>query len=231
RGKDLRIISPEITATKKGSATAFAESPKNPELLYVGTDDGYLWVSRDRGKEWKNVTKNVGLPGLRHVSSIEASRYVEGRVYVVFDAHRSDEEKPYVFVSEDSGQTWKPLHAGLPQWGTTRVLREDIENPNLLYLGTEFFCYCSLDRGKSWVKINNNLPTVAIHEIAQHPTVGEIVAATHGRSLWILDVTALRRLTPETVSKATLFAPSPAVRWQPDVSRGRTNRRFVGDNP
>jgi photosystem II stability/assembly factor-like uncharacterized protein len=232
RGRDLRPISTDITATPKGSATALAESPKNAQLLYAGTDDGYVWVTRDGGKNWSNVTKNVGLPGLRHVSSIEASRYVEGRVFVVFDAHRSDDDKPYVYVSEDYGETWKPLHGDLPKWGTTRVLREDIENPNLLYLGTEFFVFCSLDRGQTWVKLNNNLPTVAIHEIAQHPTGGEIVAATHGRSLWVLDVTALRQLTAATQSEAaTLLRPATTVRWLPDPSRGRTNRRFVGDNP
>ncbi len=232
RGKDLKPISADITATPKGSATALAESPKNADVLYAGSDDGYLWVTRDGGRKWTNVTNNVGLPGLRHVSSIEASRQVEGRVYVVFDAHRSDDDRPYVYVSEDFGAQWKPLHGGLPQWGTTRVLREDIENPNLLYLGTEFFLFCSLDRGQTWMKLNNNLPTVAIHEVAQHPTAGEIVAATHGRSLWVLDVTALRQITLTTqADAATLLKPATTVRWLPDPSRGRTNRRFVGDNP
>src|SRR5439155_20573088 len=114
----------------------------------------------------------------------------------------------------------------LPVWGTTRVLREDIENPNLLYLGTEFFAYCSLDRGQTWVKLNNNLPTVAIHEFAQHPTAGEIVAATHGRSLWVLDLTALRQLTGASIAGTTLLKPAAAVRWMSDPARGRTNRRF-----
>ncbi|MBI1916309.1 MAG: PDZ domain-containing protein [Planctomycetes bacterium] len=232
RGNNLRVISPEITATAKGSATALAESPRNPNVLWAGTDDGYLWVTRDGGKEWTNVTKNVGLPGLRWVNSIEASRFEEGRAYVVFDAHRSNEEKPYVYATEDHGQTWRPLHGTLPSWGTTRVLREDVDNHDLLYLGTEFAIWCSLDRGQTWQKLNNNLPTVAIHEIAIHPTAGEIVAATHGRSLWILDVTALQQVTSHAVSaKARLYRPVSAVRWAMEPSRGRTNRRFVGDNP
>jgi len=232
RGDKLRVMSPEITATEKGSATALAESPRNPNVLWAGTDDGYLWVTRDGGKEWTNVTRNVGLPGLRWVNSIEASRFEEGRAYVVFDAHRSDEEKPYVYATEDHGKTWRPLHGTLPAWGTTRVLREDIENGNLLYLGTEFAIWCSLDRGQTWQKINNNLPTVAIHEIAIHPTGGEIVAATHGRSLWVLDVSALRQFTSDAASaKARLYHPVSAVRWAMEPSRGRTNRRFVGDNP
>jgi hypothetical protein len=150
---------------------------------------------------------------------------------VVFDAHRSDDDRPYVYVSEDFGQTWKPLHGSLPQWGSTRVLREDLINPNLLYLGTEFALWCSLDRGQSWVKLNNNLPTVAVHEVAIHPTAGEIVAATHGRGLWILDVTALRQLSHKTLSNATLLKPATVTRYRTTPTRGRTLRRFVGENP
>ena len=231
RGNDLRVISPDITATKRGSASALAESPRNPDVLYAGTDDGYLWVTRDGGKEWTNITKNVGLPGLRWVASIEASRFDDGRAFVVFDGHRSNDDEPYVFMTEDFGQSWKSLRGNLP-WGSTRVLREDIENPNLLYLGTEFGAWCSLDRGKTWDRLNTNLPTVAVHEFAVHPTAGEVVAATHGRSFWILDVTALRQLTPEALrANARLYRPLTAVRYRPEPSHGRTNRRFVGENP
>ncbi|HEY7325997.1 MAG TPA: PDZ domain-containing protein [Gemmataceae bacterium] len=231
RGSDLRAISPDITATERGSATALAESPRNPDVLYVGTDDGYLWVTRDGGKEWTNVTKNVGLPGPRCVASIEASRFEEGRAYVAFDAHRSDDDEPYVYVTEDFGKTWKSLRGNLP-WGSTRVLREDIENPNLLYLGTEFGAWCSLNRGQTWEHLNTNLPTVAVHEFAIHPTAGEIVAATHGRSFWILDVTALRQLTPQTLqADARIYRPATAVLYHTEPSRGQTNRRFTGDNP
>ncbi len=231
RGNDLRVISPDITATDRGSAFALAESPRNPDLLYVGTDDGYLWVTRDGGKTWTNITKNVGLPNKRWVASIEASRFEEGRAYVVFDGHRSDDDEPYVYVTEDFGKTWKSLRGNLP-WGSTRVLREDIENPNLLYLGTEFGVWCSLDRGQTWNHLNTNLPTVAVHEIAIHPTAGEIVAATHGRSLWVLDVTALRQLSPQALhTDARLYRPATAVRWHMELSRGQTNRRFSGENP
>jgi photosystem II stability/assembly factor-like uncharacterized protein len=231
RGDNPQVISPEITATKGGSATALAESPKNPNVLYVGTDDGNLWVTQDGGKEWSNVTANVGLPGLRWVASIEASREKEGRAYVVFDGHRSDDDDPHVYVTEDFGKTWKSLRANLP-WGSTRVLREDISNPNLLFLGTEFGAWASLDRGESWAKINNNLPTVAVHEFAVHPTAGEVVIATHGRSLWVCDVSALRQITPETrKAEAFLYKPTPAVRGPSEPAHGRSGRRFVGDNP
>jgi photosystem II stability/assembly factor-like uncharacterized protein len=231
RGNDLQVISPEITRTERGSATALSESPRNPNVLYVGTDDGLLWVTRDGGKEWKNITANVNLPGPFWVATIEASRFAEGRAYVVFDGHRSDNDDPHVYVTEDFGQSWRSLRANLPL-GSSRVLREDLENRDLLYLGTEFGAWVSLNRGESWVKLNNNLPTVAVHEFAQHPTAGEMVAATHGRSLWVLDVTPLRQTTAEVLKgKAHLYRPATAVRWRPEPRRGGTNRRFVGENP
>ena len=235
QGAEQKPISPEITRTKRGTGTALSESPRNPDVLWAGTDDGYLWVTKDGGKTWSNVTQNIkGLPGPRWVASIEASRFKEDRAYVVFDGHRSDDDEPYVFVTEDLGQTWKPLRANLPT-GSTRVLREDLYKENVLYLGTEFAAWASINRGQSWTKINNNLPTVAIHEFAQHPD-GEMVAATHGRSLWILDVTTLRQIKPETPSAGpTLYAPAPVVRWHTDPSRlsmwGHGSRRYIGENP
>jgi S1-C subfamily serine protease len=231
RGNNLQVISPDITLTKWGSATALTESPKNPDLLYVGTDDGALWITRDGGKSWTNIAKNVGLPALRWVATIEPSRFVEGRAYVAFDGHRSDDDEPYVYLTEDFGKTWTSIRASLPS-GSSRCLREDISNPNLLYLGTEFGAWCSLDRGKSWNKLGANLPTVAVHEFAIHPTAGEIVAATHGRSLWVLDVSALRQLKPDQLAATpVLYQPSTTMRWRSQPAHGRTNRRFNGQNP
>jgi photosystem II stability/assembly factor-like uncharacterized protein len=247
QGDDLKPISPEITRTKIGSGTALAESPRNPDVLYVGTDDGYLWVTRDGGVQWTNITpllsasreggekEGVGLPGPRWVASIEPSRFLDGRCYVVFDAHRSNDDDPYVYVTEDFGQTWKSLRSNLPA-GSSRVLREDVENGSLLFLGTEFAAWVSVDRGGHWTKLNNNLPTVAIHEFAIHPTAGEMVVATHGRSLWVLDVTPLRQMTAEVLkAKAHLYQPNTAVRWRTEPARsslyGMGSRRFIGQNP
>ena len=160
---------------------------------------------------------------------------MEGRAYVVFDAHRSNDFESYVWLTEDFGQTWKSLRANLPSGGT-RVLREDVQNPDLLYLGTEFAAFVSLNRGGSWEKLNNNLPTVAIHELAVHPTAGEIIAATHGRSLWILDVTPLRQLISAVLKTPVhLFVPAPAVQWGWQPPRGPVlgpgSGRFVSQNP
>jgi photosystem II stability/assembly factor-like uncharacterized protein len=235
QGANLRVISPEITRTKRGSGTALAESPRNPDVLWAGTDDGALWVTRDGGAKWTNVAEKVGLPGPRWVASIEPSRTAEGRAYVAFDAHRSDDDEPYVYVTDNYGETWKSLRGNLP-WGSTRVLREDVENPDLLYLGTEFGIWVSLNRGESWTKLNNTLPTVAVHEVAIHPTAGEIVVATHGRSLWVLDVTALRQMKPSVLAaKAHLYQPNTVVRWRSEPAKGSAigngHHKFHGENP
>lgn len=233
RGDDLRVVSPAITRTNRGSATALSESPHDPDLLYAGTDDGFLWVTRDGTHSWQNVTENLrGVPGYRWVSSIEASRHVEGRVYVALDGHRSDDDAPYILVSEDFGGTWRSLAAGLPDV-STRVLREDLENPDLLYLGTEFGIWCSGDRGVHWTPLGRRIPRVPVHEIAVHPTAGEIVAATHGRGLWILDVSPLRQVGEKALaSRAHLFRPQPAVLWAARPSGTLFgHKRFVGENP
>jgi hypothetical protein len=181
--------------------------------------------------DWQPLTDL--LPGPRWVSSIEASRFKAGRVYVTLDGHRSNDDAPYLFVSENFGETWRPLLANLPATiGSTRAIREDIENENLLYLGCEFGAWVSIDRGESWTRLNNNLPTVAVHEFAIHPTAGEVVAATHGRSLWILDVTPLRALAAGRPSGGpSLYQPNAAVYWRPEPRRGDDGpRSFTGQN-
>ncbi|MFO0263767.1 MAG: hypothetical protein ACK53V_19230, partial [Planctomycetota bacterium] len=147
------------------------------------------------------------MPGPRWVSALEASRFKPGRVYLALDGHRSNDDEPYAFVSEDFGATWKSIRGNLPSAaGSTRVVREDIKNENVLYLGCEFGAWVSVDRGEHWTKFGG-LPTVAVHDFAQHPTSGEIVAGTHGRSLWIGDVSALRQVSKETMAaKAKLYA-------------------------
>lgn len=166
------------------------------------------------------------------VSSLEISRFEESRVYLCLDGHRSNYDDPFVFVSEDYGRTWSSLRSNLPR-GSSRVLREDLENPELLYLGTEFGLWVSLNRGQSWEKLQANFPTVAVHEIAQHPTVGEVVIGTHGRSLWAGDVSSLRQMTAENMSeKAFLFKPNTVYQWRNLPSRGSSGlRRFQGQNP
>ncbi len=172
------------------------------------------------------------LPGPRWVSSVEASRFRAGRVYVAFDGHRSDDDEPHLYVSEDYGRTWRSIRGNMPaSAGSTRCLREDVVNENLLYVGAEFGAWVSIDRGQNWTRLNSNLPTVAVHDFAIHPTAGEVVVATHGRSLWVLDVTPLRQMSAATLrGDVTLFKPNTGTYWRPEPSRGNGTREFVGRN-
>ena len=231
RGTNIEPISPDIARTKRGKATALAESPVDPKVLYVGTDDGALWATLDGGHKWKRL-KLPGLPGPRRVNCIETSRVKAGRAWVVLDGHYHDDDAPYVFVTEDHGKNWTSITEGLPA-ESTRVLREDHVNPDLLYLGTEFGIWVSLDRGAHWARLNNNLPRVAVHEIALPATAGEIVAATHGRSLWLLDILPLRQSAGRALTAEThLFTPGTAVLWGGTTAkRLYGHKRYVGQNP
>ena len=233
RGENPWPISLDMSINEQGSGSAVAQSPMNPEVIYAGYTDGALWVTRDGGAMWSRIDENVGLPGPRFVDSIEPSRFAEGRVYVAFDGHRSDDDAPHAYVSEDFGVTWRSLNETLPAIGSTRALREDIYEENLLYGGTEFGVFASVDRGYSWTRINGNVPTNSVQEVAIHPVAGEIAIATHGRGIWILDVTHLRQMTEARSEEPYLFDPAPGVLWGPRrIRRGDLygHDRFYAEN-
>lgn len=174
------------------------------------------------------------VPGPRWVSSLEASRFKKERCYITLDGHRSNDDGVYVFVTNDYGQSWDSLTVNLPaSAGSARVIREDIVNQNLLFLGCEFSSWYSIDAGQTWTRIKGGLPTVSVHEFAIHPKAGEVVAATHGRSLWVADVSVLRQLTTETLKEDSyLYKSKDAIRWRQEASRGSSGtRKFVGSNP
>jgi photosystem II stability/assembly factor-like uncharacterized protein len=240
KGANLKQISPELTRTKQGSLVAIAESPRNADVLWAGSDDGYLWITSDGGTKWENVTPNLlkaGLPAYRWIATIETSKEKDGRAYIALDGHRSDDDKPYLFVTDDYGATWKSITSNLPEFGSTRCLREDIVNANVLYCGTEFGAFVSINSGASWTKLGSGLPTVACHEFAQPTTASELVVATHGRSVWILDIAAIRQLKPAQVKPdaLALLAPSPATRWRlkpsSDSPYSLPDGKFIGQNP
>ncbi|MBK7406115.1 MAG: PDZ domain-containing protein [Phycisphaerales bacterium] len=174
------------------------------------------------------------LPGPGRISSLEASRYEAGRVYMTIDRHYNDDERPYVLISDDYGMTWRTIVEGLPPGETAKVIREDIANPGMLYLGTEFGLWVSFDTGASWSRLNGNLPTVAVLEIAQHATNGEIVLATHGRSLWATDISPLRGVTARARSAPAYLLPvNDVIRWRSLPERGDAggNGWYTGENP
>ena len=192
-----------------GNITAFAESPVAPGLLYVGTDDGNVQVSRDDGATWTNVADRVpGLPERTYVSRLEPSHHAEARVYATFDGHRNGDYAAYVYVSEDHGDSWTRITDGLPDGWSVNVIAEHHRSPNLLFVGNEVGVFVSVDRGARWVRLKNNLPTVPVDDILIHPRDNDLLVGTHGRSFWILaDVTALEHLSAGMMAEAGRVLP------------------------
>jgi photosystem II stability/assembly factor-like uncharacterized protein len=191
-----------------------AESPLEKGLIWVGSDDGLVHVTRDGGAHWENVTKNVpGFPEWGTVSLIEPSRFDAGTAYLVVDAHRLDDMRPYLWKTSDFGHTWKRLDGGLPRDVYLHAVREDPTHRGLLYLGTERGVAFSRDDGATWQSLKLNLPTVAVHDLAVKDN--SLVVGTHGRSAWILDdLSVIRELSSEaTAGEVHLFSAPDAVRW------------------
>jgi photosystem II stability/assembly factor-like uncharacterized protein len=210
------MISPNDGISTYGNITTIGESPLNPALIYVGTDDGNVQVTRDGGATWTDLTSNFrDLPDRTYVSRVVPSRFVEGRVYATFDGHRNDDYTAYAYVSEDYGRRWTLITDGLPAGWSVNVIAEDPQNESLLFLGNEIGLFFSIDRGASWQQLKNNLPTVPIDDIVIHARDDDLVLGTHGRSIWIMDdITPLERLTEDVLaSVAYMFPVRPATMY------------------
>src|SRR2546422_1191278 len=216
---------------------AIAESPRNPNLIWVGTDDGNVQFTRDGGKTWTNVVSNIpGLPKNAWVSSIEAGHFDEGTAYATFDVHTFGDIRPFVYGTNDFGKTWTAVVApGSPVRGYAHVVKEDLVNKDLLFVGTEFGLWVSLDGGKQWAQYKGgDMPNVAVRDLAIHPRDHDLVIATHGRGIWIVDdITPLRALTPEALASNVAFLPARSTVQRVSASGGWANgdAAFVGPNP
>jgi photosystem II stability/assembly factor-like uncharacterized protein len=197
------------TAENYCTIFAIAESPRNHDLVWVGTDDGNVQVTRDAGKSWTNVVGNVpGLPKNAWVSSVEPSRFAEGTAYVTFDDHMVGDMKTYLYRTTDYGKTWQSLVSGDLR-SYAHVVKEDLQDPDLLFVGTETGLFVSVDGGKQWGQFTGNLPNVAVRDLAIHPRDRDLIIATHGRGIYIVDdITPLRTLTQEVVQKDVAFLES-----------------------
>jgi photosystem II stability/assembly factor-like uncharacterized protein len=205
---DQPMMSPNDGISSYGNITTIGESPLDPNLIYVGTDDGNVQLTRDGGTTWTDLTSNVrAVPERTYVSRIVPSRFAGARVYATFDGHRNDDFAPYAYVSEDYGERWQPISTDLPQGWSVNVIAEHPNNQNLLFLGNEVGVYFSIDRGASWVRLKSNLPTVPVDDIVIHARENDLVVGTHGRSIWIMDdITPLEQLTEQLLAKpAHLF--------------------------
>ena len=218
---------------------SICESPKDKNLIWVGTDDGNVQITRDSGKTWTNVVANVpGLPKNSWVSWVQASNFDAGTAYAAFDRHTFGDMTPYVFKTNDYGKTWTPLVTAQETKGIrgyAHVIKEDLVQSNLLFLGTEFGLWVSIDGGKNWAQFKgNHFPAVAVRDLAIQPRQNDLVLATHGRGIWIVDdITPWRGLTPELMSQEVAFVSARPVQQRIEGSGGWANgdAMFVGDNP
>ena len=245
RGETWTVISPDLTTNDPekqkisgGPITvdntraefhctilSIAESPRDPNVIWAGTDDGNVQVTRDGGKSWTNVAPNIaGAPKFSWVSSISASNVDAGTAYLTIDQHRLNDFASYVFVTTDFGSTWRRISDGLR--GYAHAVLEDPKSPNLIYAGTELGIFASFNRGATWTDLRLGLPRLAVVEMKVHPRDNDLVIATHARGFYILDdatpLQEIARSTPATDSsestvpaQPTLFKPMPAVRYIP----------------
>lgn len=262
RGDTWQVISPDLTAqvdrdtlsmmgvvardfriarhdgvSAFGTITTFAESPRQAGVIWSGSDDGQVYVTRDGGANWTRVSPRIPrAPPFGWVSRVAPSAHDDGTAYVTYDNHRAGDFKPYVYVTTDYGASWRAITNGIPDGQVVRTITEDLKNPNVLYLGTEFGLFVSLDKGARWIRVRANLPTVPINEMVIHPRDNDLIVATHGRSIWILDdLTPFQEAPAALATAAYLFGARAAEQYNPGSFRpsfaGPGDRRFWGKNP
>jgi photosystem II stability/assembly factor-like uncharacterized protein len=236
---DRKMLSRQFGVWNWPCVTVISESPFNPDLLWIGTDDGCLQVTQDRGQTWQNVISHIpDLPKMAYVSRVVASQHDEGSAYVTFDNHRLNDFEVYVYVTTDFGRTFKSITNGIPEdKGTVHVIREHHRNPDLLFVGTETGVHVTFDRGANWVPLRLNLPTVPVFDLALQPRENDLIVGTHGRSIWILDdITFLEQVDDGVLtSDLHLFDMRPATAWRIGGGRsdhaGPGHKIFIAENP
>ena len=215
-----------------GNLTTLAESPHDPAVLYTGSDDGRLHVTRDGGATWTDVTGNVrGLPAFTYVTRIVASRAAPGDVYAVFDGHRNDDFNPYVFASSDFGESWRQITSGLPMTSMNALAQHPTAH-NLLFAGSEVGVHVSIDGGANWNTLTNGLPTVPVDDITVHPRDNDLVIGTHGLGIWIMDdIAPLQELSSEVMAAAHLYPVRRATSYNMYTPQGWTPGIYAAPNP
>jgi photosystem II stability/assembly factor-like uncharacterized protein len=219
-----------------GTIISVAQSHISADVIWVGTDDGNVQVTRDGGRTFAEVGKNIpGGTREYYVSRVEPSYFDLGTAFVSIDGHRHDDLRPYVYLTRDFGATWTAITSNLPTLGNVNSIRQDPRNRDLLYASTEFGFYVSLDEGRTWKRFMTNLPVVRVDDVIVHPRENDLILSTHGRSIWIMDdVSALQQLTPSALQQdVVLFEPRNAVAWKQDIRLRRSvtgNKNFEGEN-
>jgi Sortilin, neurotensin receptor 3, len=255
KGQSWTIISPDlstndpvkrkagqsggITPDNTGAEThcsiySISVSSISEAVIWVGTDDGLVQVTLDGGQNWSNVRPNFqNVPAGMWVSRVQASHFHPGRAYVTFDGHRSDHFEPWVFVTEDFGKTWQQITKGLKSGEVIRSIVEDHKNPDLLFIGSETGVWMTLNRGQMWTRMAG-LPTVSVYDLKIHSRENDLIVATHGRGIWVMDdISPLQELAPSIRTKRVhLFTQKETTLWE-NVSRGGQRGHFwwAGGNP
>jgi len=248
QGAQWDVISPDLSAQQDqtlkgtkpdytgyhsyGALFSIAESPLDAKIIWTGADDGPIYVTKDGGKTWDEVSRNFprDTPTFAVVGEIEASRYDPAAAYVVYDNHTREDHRPYVYRTGDYGKTWVNISGDLPLNGSSYVIREDPVNPNLLFVGTEFGVFVSIDRGHHWVQLKNNLPTVAVRAMAIQARDRDLVVGTFGRAIWIMDIGPLQEMSAKVFDQpAYIFDSKPGTLFKTRFTYGATIEELNGD--
>src|SRR5262249_31728343 len=224
------------SAAVYGNASAISESTKKEGLIYVGADDGLIQVTEDGGKNWRKIEKVLEVPENSYVHRVLASQHDANTVYALYNNHQNGDFKPYVVKSTDTGKTWTSIIGNLPERGSVYAIAEDHVNPNLLFVGTEFGLFFTVDGGAKWIQLKGGLPVIAVRDLAIHKRENDLVVATFGRSFYVLDdYSPLRDVKSETLAQeSTLFPVKDAlmyVRSNINLSGSQGASFFTAPNP
>jgi photosystem II stability/assembly factor-like uncharacterized protein len=233
--QSIDAVAKNMSTSNYGNIVSLSESPLVEGLIYVGTDDGLFQVTEDGGANWRAVDQISGVPKMTYVSRLEASQHDEGTVYATFNNKKQGDFKPYVFVSRDRGRTWSSITGDLPEREIVYSLMQDHVNPKLLFVGTEFGLYFTVDEGAHWIRLKGGLPTIQVRDIDIQRSENDLVLGTFGRGFYILDnYTPLRQASEQALeSPAILFPVKDALRYVEKRSRigSRGATFYTADNP
>lgn len=224
-------VSKHVSTSFFGNITALSESPKKEGLIYIGTDDGLIQITEDGGKNWRKVDLFPGVPEGTFVTRLLASQHDAGTVYATFDNHKNADFAPYILKSTDSGKSWTKIVGDLPTRGSVNAIAEDHLQPKLLFTGTEFGLFFTVDGGQKWHRLKNGLPTIAVKDLAIQKPMNDLVVGTFGRGFYILDdYSPLRTVTPETLEKpASIYPIRDGFLYMPTAQFGGGGKAFLGE--
>ncbi len=227
-------VAKDVSTSLYGTIVSLDESPVKEGLIYVGTDDGLIQVTEDNGKTWRKISSFPGIPENTYVSDVLASRFDENVVYATFSDLKRDNFKPYILKSTDKGKSWTSISSDLPENGSVHTINQDFVNKNLLFAGTEFGAFFSINGGKSWVQLKSGLPTIAVHDITIQERESDLVIATFGRGFYIIDDYSPLRLLTEDLAKqdSYMFDIKDALLYIPKSNKGSQGATYyIAKNP